>query len=238
MPFLILKLLYVQFGNGFRVFPHLVRVVQRIPYLREEPIDLRPCAVVPAFTFALVAPMTALQHEAGACLELVPERALKFEGRRPVALVHRLAQQLPAAELGGALHIVVIELAFRLTFVVAVVDGNYLVPIGEMLHLRKFFRQSFPARTAAPIGVDMVFDVIFDEVQRAVLGAGELIELSAHDAAHQFLPAWELADDARNRAKASQHFEITVVIILHGIVAEMQIVFQLVAVEIVVPVEI
>ena len=168
----------------------------------------------------------------------MPERALKFEGRRPVALLHRCAQKLSAAEFGGFFHVLIVEFAFGLFFVVAVVDGNDLIPIGEMLHLRKLFGESLPACAAAPVGVDMIFDVIFDEVQRAVFGTGELIEALPHDAAHQFLPARELADDARNRAKAAEHFEIAVVIILHGIVTEMQVIFELIAVEIVMPVEI
>ena len=107
----------------------------------------------------------------------------------------RLAQQFSAAELGGFFHVLVVKFAFGLAFVVAVVDGNYLVPIREVLHIRKFFGQSLPPFAAAPICVDMIFYIIFDKVKRAVLGAGEFVEALPHDAAHQFLSAGELADD-------------------------------------------
>ena len=89
------------------------------------------------------------------------------------------------------------------------------IPIGKVLHIRKFFGQRLPASATAPVCIDMVLDVIFNEVNGAMLGAGELIELSAHYTAHKFLSDGELAYYARSRTEPAEHFEIAVVIVLH-----------------------
>ena len=161
--------------------------MEGVPDLGEERIDLGAVAVVPAFALTLVTPVTALQHQSGTGLEFVPEGTFKFQRGFPIAGLHLGAQQLAAAEGCCFAHILQRQFAFGLRFVVAVVDGNYSVPIGEVLHVRDFFRQGFPALAAAPVGIDMVFHVCFDKMCSTVLGLCKLVKAFAQNGPHKSL---------------------------------------------------
>ena len=68
--------------------------------------------------------------------------------------------------------------------------------------------------------------VCFNEADGAMLRPGQLIKFPAHDAAHQLLPAWQLAQNTAEFTCASQHFQIAIKEILDRVTAEMEIVWQ------------
>ena len=72
----------------------------------------------------------------------------------------------------------------------------------------------------------MVFYVVFNKVDGAMLRPGQLVKLPAHDVAHQLLPAGQLAQNTADGACASQHFKIAIKEILDRVTAEMEIVWQ------------
>ena len=108
-----MQTLNIQLGNLLGVFPQLVFPVERIPHLGEEGIDLGAPAIVPAFAFTLVTPVPAFQNQTRAGLEAMAKGTLKFQLGTPITFLHLRADQLPAPELGGLLHVLMGQLALR-----------------------------------------------------------------------------------------------------------------------------
>ena len=212
--------------------------MEGVPDLGEEGIHLGPAAVVPALALAYIAPVAAFQHKPGAGFEFVAEGTFKFQGCFPVSGFHFRAEQSAAAEGCGSGHILLCQLAFRFGFVVAVVNGDYRIPLGKMGHLGQLFRQGFPFFPAAPVGIYLVFQVFLNKMHGAVFRFCQLVKSFVQDDSHQPLTAGKAAQHPGCLGQCPQLGKITIEKIRHGILPEVEIMLQLVAVQIVLPMKI